>query len=82
MKKQNDQIEWTDVLFIPAGLALSYILSQWLRGPLAITLSVVLVSLVFLLFGRRERSVKRVILAILLGATVTYTLTAFFSWPP
>jgi uncharacterized membrane protein YgaE (UPF0421/DUF939 family) len=82
MTKQNDYIRWTDVLFIPIAMILSYILGQWLQGPLAIALSVVIVSLVFSLFGNREGSFKQFILAVLLGAVISYTLAALFGWPP
>lgn len=82
MTKQHDYIQWTDILFIPAALILSYILGRWLPGPLAIALSVLMVSLIFLLFSRVKGSRKQFILAAFLGAITTYVLAALFGWPP
>jgi riboflavin transporter FmnP len=82
MKKRNDYIELKDGLFILATLICSYILGRWLGKALAVAMSVVLVSLVFFLVGPRERGFKRFILAILLGAIISYTLAALFSWEP
>lgn len=59
MKAENDQIDWTDLVFIPAGLILAYILGKWLPTALAIALSVVLLSLVFSLVEPRKVSFKR-----------------------
>ena len=82
MQRRNDHIGWTDVLFIPGALVLSYVLGRWLPRAVAITLSAVLLLLIFSLFEPRERSIKRLILPILVAAIIIYTLTALFNWPP
>jgi hypothetical protein len=79
---QNDHIQWTDVLFILGALIFSYVLGRWLAKALAVAMSVVLVSLVFFLLGPRQRGFKRFILAILLGAIISYALATLFSWEP
>lgn len=81
MLKQDDGIGWTDVLFIPAALALSYLLGRWLPRPLAIALSLIAALLFFSLFERREGNRKKLIIAILVGTIITFTL-ALFNWPP
>jgi hypothetical protein len=82
MQKQNGYIEWTDIVFIPAALVLSYVLAQWLPSALATTLSVVLVSVGLLLLGNRKCDLKESTIAVLLGAIITFTLVFFLDWPP
>lgn len=82
MMKQNNHIEWTDVLFIPVAMFLSYGLGQWMPIAFAIAVSFVLVTLGFSLFSHREGSFKRFLLEILLGAIICYALAALFGWPP
>jgi heme/copper-type cytochrome/quinol oxidase subunit 4 len=80
MKKKQDHIHWTDTLFVPATLVLSFVLTRWLPQPWASVLSFIIVSLVLFLFEPQEDSPKRFIYAMLFGASVTLIL-AFVGWP-
>jgi len=82
MKKRTDHIDWTDILFIPAALGLSYLLGLWLRAAIAAAVSFVLVSLVFVVFKPRKASLKVLVISILCGAIIIYMLGALFNWPP
>jgi Na+-transporting NADH:ubiquinone oxidoreductase subunit NqrD len=81
MKKQIDQIRWTDVLYVPATLALSCVLAKWLSTALAVAVSTILALFVFSLFEPRESSYKRLILLIILIGIIVYALQEFLSWP-
>jgi hypothetical protein len=81
LKTQNNQIKWTDVLFIPVAYGVYFFLAQWIRHALAMALSFVLVLLVFSLFGPRERNWKRFILAAIISTIVTYLFAKFLDWP-
>ncbi len=82
MKNQTDHVDWTDVLFIPLALVLSYVLALWLSRALATTISFVLVLLVFILLKPRKGSLKGLILSVVCGAIIVYILVALFNWPP
>ncbi len=82
MNKQTDHIDWTDVLFIPLALVLSYVLALWLHRALATTISFVLVLLVFVLLKPRKGSLKGLVVSIVCGAMIVYILVALFNWPP
>lgn len=82
MKKPTDHIDWTDIVFIPGALILSYILAKRLPSPLAVALSVVLLSFVFLLFEPRKGSLKRFVVSTLLVGIIVCTLTWLFDWLP
>ena len=79
MKKQNGQISWTDVLYVPATLGLSYVLSRWVSTPLAVALSAVLALLVFSLLEPSKGRLNWSILLILLIGLIIYALQAFVS---
>ncbi len=79
-QRKNDYIHWTDSLFVPASIVLSFILSRWIPWPWAPVLSFVIVSFVLFLFEPREENPKRFIFPMLLGAVVIFLLT-LFHWP-
>ena len=80
VERKKDYIHWTDWLFVPASFALSLVLTRWLTRSLAIVLSFLIVTLVLFLFEPREGSPKRFVVAMILGALVTYILT-LVHWP-
>ena len=82
MNKRTDHIDWTDVLFIPMALVLSYVLALWLSRALATTISFVLVLLVFILLKPRKDSLKGLILSVVCGAIIVYILVALLNLPP
>jgi hypothetical protein len=80
MQKQDQSIEWVDFIAIPAAAALSFVLRIWLTGPLATTLSVIVVLFVLFLLERRRMTFKKAILVILLIGLSVYPLSALFHW--
>ncbi len=82
MNRSNDRIDWTDVLFIPGALISSYLLERWLRRPLAVSLSVILFALIFYFFQPRKGGALRILLAVIIGGIIAYSLTAFLRWMP
>jgi len=81
-ENQNNQIWWTDVLYIPVAYALYYALAHWLPRSLAVALSALVALLFFSLFEPRQGSFKRYVIAVLGGAAVGYIYSVLFSWPP
>ena len=79
-QKEKDYLHWTDSLFVPVSIVISFVLSLSLPRPLATLLSFVSVSLVLFLFEPRDANPKRFVVAMLFGALVTFALT-FFQWP-
>jgi hypothetical protein len=77
---KKDYVHWTDSLFVPSSLVISFLLNRWLTRPLAMVLSFVAVTLVLALFEPREGGIKRFLFAMLAGALVTCVL-ALLHWP-
>ncbi len=81
MKKQNNSLGFSDILFVPAALALTYILGHWMLLALAAAISFVMFTLVLSLFSSRKGSFKGFMVSVLLVAIFVYVLVAL-GWPP
>lgn len=82
MTKQNRHIDWTDVLFIPSALVLSYVLASWIPQALATAISFALVVLAFALFKPRKGSLRQFLIPLLLATIMVYALVVLFRWSP
>jgi hypothetical protein len=81
-KKQRHNVGYADILFVPSAVLLSYFLGQWLPLAPAAVLSLIVVSAILYLLGPTGGSFKRFLLELLIGAALTFSLIAFFGWPP
>jgi hypothetical protein len=72
---ESDRIHWwIDGLSLPAITIVFYILKRWLSVPIALSLTIALLLLTFLLFEPRPGSLKRAAVIVILFALVAYIL--------
>ena len=73
--KKRDQLDPSDILYFPATIVLSYILSRWLPGVAASALAVVLtLSAAYFIARVRGSNTRSFFLAVLAAGIVTFLL--------
>jgi hypothetical protein len=81
MEKQSDSLHWTDVLFVPMGTAIAFVLAKWIPNAWAVIWSAILLLTVFSLFKPKAKRRMRVVLSTIIASLITFLLLSIFHWP-
>jgi hypothetical protein len=80
-KKQDSHIHWwIDGVSLPVIILLAVVLRKWLPGPVAYSVSLVLVMASYSLFKSDRISVKRYIVLMLLTALLGYVIATLIKF--